>query len=93
MSRISKISLKDIIDRFDLVLMADDIVYFCNDIDVSREFINKFSRKVNTPEEVKEFLIKHEDTIDKEKFILLLINGFVIPFFSILFVKAPKKDG
>ena len=26
-------------------------------------------------------------------FILLLINGFVIPFFSILFVKAPKKDG
>jgi len=76
MSRISKISLKDILDRFDLVMMADDIVYFCKDIDVSREFINKFSRGPNKAEDIKEFLTKHEHTIDKEKLILLLIKNY-----------------
>lgn len=76
MSRVSKTSLRNILDNFDLIMMADDIIYFCNDLEVSMEFMRKFSKKDNEAEEVKEFLVKHENIIDKEKLILLLIKNY-----------------
>lgn len=76
MSRVSKMSLNDILESIDLIMRENDIVYFCDNMDVVREFIQKYGGKPNKVREVKEFFIKNEKYIDKEKLVLLVVKNY-----------------
>lgn len=75
MSKISKMSLKEILDTINLLIRANDIVYFCNDIDIIEEFINRCANKSNNELDVKKFLVDHEEHIDKEKLVLIVAKN------------------
>lgn len=76
MSKIIKMSLKEMLSRIDLILRENDIIYFCNNETVIKEFIEKYVRRKNKMEDVKQFLIDHEEYIDKEKLILLIVKNY-----------------
>lgn len=77
-SLVSKMSLKEILDEIELMLRENDIVYFCDDAEVILEFIRKYNKE-NRPkaDEVREYLIAHEDVIDKEKLVLLIAKNYM----------------
>lgn len=71
-----KMSLKEMISRIDLILRENDIVYFCNNEAIMREFMEKYTGRKNKISEVKQFLIDHEEYIDKERLILLIAKNY-----------------
>ena len=75
MNIISKMSLKETLDKIDLLIRATDITYFCDNIDVIEEFINRYGSKSNDQLDVKQFLIDNEEHIDKEKLLLLVAKN------------------
>ena len=68
MSKVSEMSLKEILDITDLIMRPTDIVHFCHDQDIIDEFMDRNRGKDLDFTEVKQFLLKYEDKIDKEKF-------------------------
>lgn len=76
MSKVIKMSLKDILKRTDVIMRENDIVYICDDINVIKEFVSKFKNGVDNRKEVKKFLIENEKHINKEKFILLTVKNY-----------------
>lgn len=76
MSKVIKMSLKDILKRTDVIMRENDIVYICDDINVIKEFVSKFKNGVDNRQEVKKFLIENEKYINKEKFILLIVKNY-----------------
>lgn len=76
MSRINRMKLEDIFNQTDLILRENDIVYFCEDLQVIKEFIESCNGTQNRQEDVKKFLIDNEESINKEKLILLLVKNY-----------------
>ena len=76
MSKIEKMSLKGILSEVDLILRENDIVYFCDNIDVVKEFMHRYKGKRVTAKEIIQFLIENEEYIDKEKLILLIVKNY-----------------
>lgn len=76
MSRVSKMDLKDILDQIDLIMRENDIIYFCDDLEVIQEYMQKFRHQSQKIEETKQFLIDHSTSIDKEKLILLIAKNY-----------------
>lgn len=72
----TKISLREILSKTDVIMRENDIIYICDDMDIVKEFIARFKNGVEDTKEVKEFLIEHEESIDKEKFILLTVKNY-----------------
>lgn len=75
MNKINEMSLKEMLDKIDLLIRATDITYFCDNIDVIEEFINRYGSKSNDQLDVKQFLIDNEEHIDKEKLVLLIAKN------------------
>ena len=77
---LNKVKLENIIDDNVLLLSAGDIVFYCDDEDLTRqikELIQDINEKFgNGQERIKELLVKNEDKIYKENFILCLINNY-----------------
>ena len=74
MSRVSKMSLKEILKEVYLLLRdGNDIIHFCDNMQVIEEYIEKFGDGKGNKKDIEEFLIKNEEHIDKEKFILLMV--------------------
>lgn len=76
MSKLSKMNLKEILDITDLIMRPTDILHFCHNQDVINEFWDINRRKSLNFTEVKQFLIKHEDKIDKEKLVLIIARNY-----------------
>ena len=76
MSRVSKMSLKEILKEVYLLLRNDDIIHFCNNIQVVEEYLEKFSDGNEKKDEIEKFLIENEEYIDKEKFVLLMVLNY-----------------
>lgn len=76
MSKVSKMTLKDILDQIDLIMRENDIIYFCDDIKVIQEYMQKFRHQSQKIEETKQFFMQHSDSIDKEKLILLVAKNY-----------------
>lgn len=76
MSRVSKMSLKEILKEVYLLLRDDDIIHFCDNIQVIEEYFEKFNDGNAKKDEIEKFLIKNEEYIDKEKFILLMVLNY-----------------
>jgi len=76
MGKTIKMSLKDILNKTDVIMRKDDIVYICNDIDVIKKFISRFNNGEDNRENVKKFLLENEKYIDKEKFILITVKNY-----------------
>ncbi len=76
MSRVSKMSLKQILKEVYLLVRNDDIIHFCNNIQVVEEYLEKFSDSQGKKEEIEKFLIENEEYIDKEKFVLLMVLNY-----------------
>ena len=76
MSKIIKMSLQAMLSKIDLMLRENDIAYFCNNEEVIREFIEKHTGRKNKMSEVKQFLIDHEEYIDKERLVLLIVKNY-----------------
>lgn len=89
MSRVSKMSLEDIFNKTDLILRENDIVFFCDDIEVISKFISSYRGTYHKHKEVKEFLIENEESIDKERLLLLLVKNYKDNLDSI---KNKKKE-
>lgn len=71
-----KMNLQEMLSRIDLILRENDIVYFCNNEAIMREFMEKYTGRKNKISEVKQFLIDHEEYIDKERLILLIAKNY-----------------
>ena len=76
MGKTIKMSLKDILNKTDVIMRTDDIVYICGNIDVIKQFISRFNNGEDNREAVREFLLENEKHIDKEKFILLTVKNY-----------------
>jgi len=76
MGKTIKMSLKDILNKTDVIMRTDDIIYICGNIDVIKQFISKFDNGEDRREEVRKFLLDNEEYIDKEKFILLTVKNY-----------------
>lgn len=76
MSQLSKMKMRDILESTILVMGNNDIIYYCEDIDVIEGFFKICNYKKINPKELEEFFCKYEDKIDKEKFVLLLIKNY-----------------
>lgn len=76
MSRVSKMTLEAILEQTNLILRENDIIYFCDNMDIAQEFISKYNRSINKLEDVKKFLIENEQHINKEKLVLILILNY-----------------
>lgn len=68
--------LKDILDRAELIMRVNDILYFCEDIDTIKEYVELTKATEIDINLVKEFIIEHEDKIDIEKLLLVLIKNY-----------------
>lgn len=76
MSKVSEMSLKEILDITDLIMRPTDIVHFCHDQDIIDEFMDRNRGKDLDLTEVKQFLLKYEDKIDKEKLVLIIARNY-----------------
>lgn len=76
MGKVIKMSLQEILDKIDLILREKDIIYFCNNDAVIREFIKKYVGKKNKMKDVKKFFIDNEEYIDKGRLILLIVKNY-----------------
>ena len=76
MSKVSEMSLKEILDITDLIMRTTDIVHFCHDQDVIDEFMDINRGRDLDFAEVKQFLLKYEDKIDKEKLVLIIARNY-----------------
>lgn len=76
MSKVSEMSLKEILDITDLIMRPTDIVHFCHDQDIIDEFMDRNRGKDLDFTEVKQFLLKYEDKIDKEKLVLIIAMNY-----------------
>ena len=76
MSKISKMKMKDIIDRESVILKgANQIIYCWNDMD-SIDEIYKLAEKSNDDTSAMcKFLIDNDERIDKERFLLVIIKN------------------
>lgn len=68
MSVVSNMKIERLLDQVDLLLNKNDIIHFCDNIDVINNFIENYN-----PKTLKQFLIDNEKHIDKEKLLLLII--------------------
>lgn len=77
MKKINKITLKELLDSTDLLMHLSDILYFCDDVETINEFVNS-TRKISdlNYKEIKDFLIKHENKINKQKLLLLIVKNY-----------------
>ena len=76
MSKIEKMSIGEIFDSVQLMLRENDIIYFCRDEETIQEFSKlRVGNRVKR-EELREFLVTHEDKIDKEKLLLLVVKNY-----------------
>lgn len=76
MSKVNKMRLKEILDKTDLIMHIDDIVYFCEDIDTIKEFIDLNKKRELDSKGIKDFLLKHEDRINKERLLLVIVRNY-----------------
>lgn len=83
MSRVSQMSLSEILKETDIIMRETDISFIHSDPEVIREFKSKFKNGTDSREEVKQFLIDNECKIPveernakKEKLILLIVKNY-----------------
>lgn len=76
MSKVSEMSLKEILDITDLIMRPTDIVHFCHDQNIIDEFMDRNRGKDLDFTEVKQLLLKYEDKIDKEKLVLIIARNY-----------------
>lgn len=89
MSRVSKMSLKEILDEVQLILRENDIALFCDDYNVMQQFIENSAKGRNKKENVNKFLIDNEEHIDKEKLILLTVLNYRE---NLILIDAQKEE-
>lgn len=83
MSRVSEMSLSDILEETDIIMRETDISFIHSDPAIVKEFREKFKNGTDSREEVKQFLIdneckipEEERTAKKEKLLLLLVKNY-----------------
>jgi len=76
MSRISNMKMIDILSQIDIILRDNDIIYFCKDMDIIKEFTDNFTIETNNQAELADFLVNHEKDFDKERLILLTVVNY-----------------
>jgi len=76
MSKINKINMRQILNNVEIILKNNDIIYFCDDMNVIKEFLEMFSKGAESLKDLKQFLIDNEEHIDKEKLILLTVKNY-----------------
>ena len=76
MVNINDMSLSDIIEKVGLLVYPPDFLYFCNDIETTLKFTKLFMDREPDSKQITDFFVQHEDKIDKEKLILLIINNY-----------------
>lgn len=77
MKKLNKITLKELLDSTDLLMHLSDILYFCDDVETINEFVNSTRKNSNLNyKEIKDFLIKHENKINKQRLLLLIVKNY-----------------
>lgn len=77
MKKINKVTLKELLDSTDLLMHLSDILYFCDDVETINEFVNSTRKNSDLNyKEIKDFLIKHENKINKQKLLLLIVKNY-----------------
>lgn len=77
MKKLNKITLKELLDSTDLLMHLSDILYFCDDVETINEFVNSTRKNSDLNyKEIKDFLIKHENKINKQKLLLLIVKNY-----------------
>ena len=76
MSRVNEMTLKEILDKTDLIIKWNDIAYFCDDLETMKELLLLEKKKPLDNKIIKEFLLQHENKINKEKLLLLIVNNY-----------------
>ncbi len=76
MSKVKNMGLSYILDGIDIILKNQDIVFFCDDVDIAQDFIDRFSHKSVLDGDLKKYLIDNEQHIDPEKLILVLVLNY-----------------
>lgn len=76
MSRVNKMTIKEILDETDLIMNKDDIIYICNDIDTIKEFVDLDKKRKLNGRAIKDFLLNHENKINKERLLLVIVKNY-----------------
>lgn len=76
MSKTNKMSLKKIFDTTDLIMRVNDIIHFCEDIDTIKKFVELDKKEEFDSLKMKDFLLEHEDKINKEKLVLAIVKNY-----------------
>lgn len=78
MSKFDKLSIADILSKTDLIIRETDVFYFSQDEDTINEFLSLKKADRQDGKKIKEFFMKNEANIDKEKLLLLIIQNYLI---------------
>lgn len=77
MKKLAKMNLKELLDSTDLLMHLSDILYFCDDVETINEFVNSTRKNPDLNyKEIKDFLIKHENKINKQRLLLLIVKNY-----------------
>lgn len=76
MSKVNNMGLKEILEKTDLIMHIDDIVYFCEDINTIKEFVDLDKKEKLDSKGIKDFLLKHENRINKERLLLVIVRNY-----------------
>ncbi len=77
MRKVPKLSLSEIFNKLEADFESGDILYFCDDPDIIEEFNILYEESKGNFQEIKEYLLKHEEKLDKGKMILTLYTNFL----------------
>ena len=76
MSKVNKLSVKEIFDITNGLFTINDIAHFCLSENTIKEYAELYKKTNGDQGEIKEFLIENENEIDKEKLILMIYYNY-----------------
>lgn len=77
MKKLSKMTIKEILEETGLIMQAEEIVYFCKDADLIEKFAKLDRKKELNNKKIKQLLLDNESKIDKEKMVLTIIKIYI----------------
>ena len=76
MSKVEKMSMKDILSDIEPMLCKDNMGYIFYDREIAIKFLAKYDNIIEDSVAIEPILIEYEKHIDKEKLVLLLLFNY-----------------
>lgn len=76
MGKFDNVKLEELLNKCGIIFGITDIVYFCQNEDIIKKYIDLYKENSNNLKVIKNFLIENENEIDKEKLLFCLYLNY-----------------